>query len=42
MDVLNLDGTNGFKVEGRDAGDYAGTSVGAAGVSNTAVRGPRG
>ncbi|CAM9437191.1 unnamed protein product, partial [Sphacelaria rigidula] len=31
FDVSALDGTNGFKVEGADVGDYAGTSVAGAG-----------
>lgn len=34
FDVSALDGTNGFKVEGADVGDYAGTSVAGAGVSS--------
>lgn len=33
MDVSALDGTNGFKLAGTDAGDYAGTAVAGAGVS---------
>ncbi len=33
LDVSALDGTNGFKIEGTDAGDYAGSAVAAAGVS---------
>lgn len=33
VDVYALDGTNGFKIQGTDAGDYAGTSVAGAGVS---------
>lgn len=33
LDVSPLDGTNGFKIEGSDSGDYAGTSVAGAGVS---------
>lgn len=33
IDVASLDGTNGFKIEGDDAGDFAGTSVAGAGVS---------
>lgn len=33
LDVSALDGTNGFKIEGTEAGDYAGTSVAGAGVS---------
>ena len=33
LDVSALDGTNGFKIEGSDAGDYAGSAVAGAGVS---------
>lgn len=33
LDISALDGTNGFKIEGTDAGDYAGTAVAGAGVS---------
>lgn len=33
LDVSALDGTNGFKIEGADAGDYAGTAVAGVGVS---------
>lgn len=33
LDVSALDGTNGFKIEGTDAGDFAGTAVAGAGVS---------
>lgn len=32
LDVSKLDGVNGFRVEGSNAGDYAGTSVAGAGV----------
>lgn len=32
LDVSALDGTNGFKIEGTDAGDFAGTAVCGAGV----------
>ncbi|CAN0027680.1 unnamed protein product, partial [Ectocarpus sp. 8 AP-2014] len=31
LDVSALDGTNGFKIEGTDAGDFAGTAVCGAG-----------
>lgn len=33
LDVSALDGTNGFKIQGTDAGDFAGTAVAGAGVS---------
>lgn len=33
LDVSALDGTNGFKIEGTDVGDYAGSAVAGAGVS---------
>lgn len=33
LDVSALDGTNGFKIEGNDVGDFAGTAVAGAGVS---------
>ena len=33
LDVSALDGTNGFKIEGTDDGDYAGTAVAGVGVS---------
>lgn len=33
LDVSALDGTNGFKIEGTDNGDYAGTAVAGVGVS---------
>ncbi|CAM9568036.1 unnamed protein product, partial [Hapterophycus canaliculatus] len=31
LDVSTLDGTNGFKIQGTDAGDFAGTAVAGAG-----------
>lgn len=33
LDVSALDGSNGFKIQGTDAGDFAGTAVSGAGVS---------
>lgn len=35
LDISALDGTNGFKIEGTDNGDYAGTAVAGVGVSTT-------
>lgn len=34
LDVSDLDGTNGFKIEGTDEGENSGTSVAGAGVSD--------
>ena len=41
LDVSELNGNNGFRIQGSDVGDYAGTSVAGAGVRSIAGTVPR-